>query len=765
MAGGNSIYGTPNPLQAVVNALGESQIKAIQDAQKAQTSENLTNTIEYQKQQIERAKFTKEEIESMFQSPSLPWAHAVGARSNASNGQQEFFVSTGFLPPILITPTIKSFEEGAPKPPAEYEYKDWRGALLVDTPNKISTEKRFNLSKDLPKKKEDLQKDPYSQRDVPVIFSDYRMDYFRHSLQVIDNLGKPITGIDGAQEALLSQYTGTPYENNDPVMFGFDIVVDAISSPLLNGSVIDFINQYSSINEIAARKIVYEDFKNQFVKFFRTKGTVRINQEALEAGGMTRTTTNPANLDTNLSIAWPGKKAYMGYYIKKISGLDLLSESNRGTTFKYLPEYRTDMITLEFFEDVSLSLGALAHLYKLLYWSKPNGKSMIPDNLLRFNCDIIISECRNFVRTRRDVQSGNLEVVKDNLSRHVFQLRDCQFWFDKSVVPNDVDLGGAGPTVFETHSVSFDFKYVAERFEKFAPFGNFGAYIGYNGGAIWKIGNAGERENRNLESGGSTTDSSIPKFLTFNKNPFNEEGVTTPFIIKIVGNGPLQADGEENLGEKPPSETTVDQVKAASEASGQQAAKEATATQQANLPSNNTGNNNIQKKSSENAANFFKSIPNIPGASGIKKALTENTVGKIQTTINQGVSNLMTSIRTGNLDAAKDALTKGAGDLKKSLENTAINSAKDSMPGGGTGDLKNQISTNAQNNANTKSAKNSINVRQDILNKSLEKVYNTKKQSVPSNINGSLPSTMNITDLKGQMIDFAGPLGGMLGGG
>jgi hypothetical protein len=761
----NSIYGTPNPLQAIINQLGENQIEAIQDAQAAQTGENLSNTIAYQKQQIEKAKFTKDQITSMFANPSNSWPHAVGARTN-TQGYQEFIVGDGFLPPILISPTIKSFEEGAPKPPAQYEYKDWRGALLVDTPNKLSVEQRFNLSKDIPKKKEDLSKSPYSMRDIPVIFSDYRQDYFKHGLQVIDNLGKPVTGIDGAPDALLSEYKGTPFENNDPVMFGFDIIIDAVSSPLLNGSVIDFITQYSSINEIAARRVVYEDFKNQFVKFFRTKGTVRIDNDVLLAGGISRTTTNPANLDANQSIFWPGKKAYMGYYLKKISGLDFLSESNKGITFKYLPDYRNEMITLEFFEDVSLSLGTLAHLYKLLYWSKPNGKVMIPENLLRFNCDIVISECRSFLRTRKDVSSGNLELVKDNLSRHVFQLRDCQFWFDKSVVPNDVDLGAQGPQVYDTHNVSFDFKYVAERFEKFVPMGNFGTYIGYNGGAIWKVGNAGERENRNLESGGSTTDSSTPKFLTIGKNPFSENGVAetnTPFIIKIIGNGSIQADGEENVGETPDSEATVEDLKTASEAAGKLTTEANKAAEASGLPSTNVGGNNLQKISSENSSNFIKSIPNIPGASGIKKALTENTLGKIQTTVNQGVSNLMANIRTGNIEGAKNALSVGAGGLKNSLGNAAINAAKDLIPGGGVGDLKSLISTNAINF--TKDQKKNAGVadtRQNILNKTLDKVFNTKNISIPTNTNGGLPS-LNVTDLKGQLINFAGPLGGMLG--
>ena len=101
--------------------------------------------------------------------------------------------------------------------------------------------------------------------------------------------------------------------------------------------------------------------------------------------------------------------------------------------------------------------------------------------------------------------------------------------------------------------------------------------------------------------------------------------------------------------------------------------------------------------------------------------------------------------------------------MKSSLGNAAINAAKDLIPGGGVGDLKSLISTNAINF--TKDQKKNAGVadtRQNILNKTIDKVFNTKNISIPTNTNGGLPS-LNVTDLKGQLINFAGPLGGMLG--
>ncbi len=62
----------------------------------------------------------------------------------------------------------------------------------------------------------------------------------------------------------------------------------------------------------------------------------------------------------------------MSYYLKKVSGLEFLSESNTSSKKKNITDYRNDVLKLTFTEDVSLTMGTLANLYKLLYWSKPN---------------------------------------------------------------------------------------------------------------------------------------------------------------------------------------------------------------------------------------------------------------------------------------------------------------------------------------------------------------------------------------------------------
>ncbi len=346
----------------------------------------------------------------------------------------------------------------------------WYGALLEAHPdyngmssqylygtkntekNDLSTSERLDQSKSYPNFRDDLPDSSnfFTTRDYYLLFNDRSTDYFRHGLHIIDNK-TPLRSDkntretwDGSEEGVpyrLALFNNTPYENNDPVIFGFELVIDSYSSPLLNGSVEDFIYQFSSISEVAARKYVLADFKEQFMKIFKTNGNIFIDQESnnqLKTSIISK--GYPNDNSSSSSIFEGGRKAYMSYYLKKVAGLDLLLETNSSNKKKYLVEYRTDVLKLTFNEDVSLTMGTLAHLYKLLFWSKPAGKNIIPDNLLRFNCDIIISEVRNLNRVRRAIDTDDLEVIKENVSRYVYSLKECQFWFDQPAHYTELDL-------------------------------------------------------------------------------------------------------------------------------------------------------------------------------------------------------------------------------------------------------------------------------------------------------------------------------------
>ena len=121
---------------------------------------------------------------------------------------------------------------------------------------------------------------------------------------------------------------------------------------------------------------------------------------------------------------------------------------------------------------------------------------------------------------------------------------------------SSIDLGGISPYGEGAYTVQFDYKYATSKLERFMPTSNgFGQYVGYNSGAIWKIGNPGERDNRGTQSGGLTTDSSIPKFFTVGGNPFNDNGVSSPFVVskpednlfKRTYEGELSSTNEEEI--------------------------------------------------------------------------------------------------------------------------------------------------------------------------------------------------------------------------
>ena len=444
-----------------------------------------------------------------------------------------------------------------------YSNDSWYGVLLDKHPDYsgefnnnyqyLSTSDRFDATTGSIKYKIDYGV-PLSTRDNYLIFGDSSSDYFRHGLHVIDEK-TPLRSEKNSRETWdgselgiplrLAQFKTTPYENNDPVMFGFEIIIDAVSSPLLNGSVEDFIDQFSKITEVAERRDVIADFKQQFIKLFKTNGSVKIDTPSKKTASIV--TSNYSNSEPQTDLFTPGKKAYMSYYLKKVQGLEFLIESNQPDKKKYLVDYRKDTIKLSFNEDVSLTIGTLSYLYKLLYWSRPMGKNIIPENLLRFNCDIVISEVRNYNRVRKSINTGDLEVLKDNLSRYVYSLKECQLWFDQASHDNEVDL--AGIKEYDTNVVTMDFKYSTTKFERWTPDASgFGQYTSYNNGAIWKIGNPGARNTGSQSTTGAA--GSVPLFFTTGSNSLKGNGVSNPFVrerynTSVIGDKVYVDDGSD----------------------------------------------------------------------------------------------------------------------------------------------------------------------------------------------------------------------------
>jgi len=692
----------------------------------------------------------------------------------------------------------------------QYEWTDWTGQKLATKQKLFNTEDRFKPHTEL-LTSNDLLSDKYSFRDFALIFGDTKTDYFRFGLQTIDGLVPIENPRNGSSDLRLDMFKGTPWEQQDPVYFGFDIIFDAVSSPLLNGSILDFIANYSGVDEIKSRLIVYDEFINQFTKFFRTNAKPRTYQPDSIAftknfpsyTGDATSFNNFANLDENTNLFRPGKSAYLAHYIKKIGNLDLLIEANKGDTYKYTADWKKDLLTISTTEDITLSMGALAHLYKLLYWSRPHGKHLLPENLLKFNCDIIVSEVRNMQRVRKNLDSGNLEVLKDNCARYVFSLRECQFYFDKLPVDNDIDLG-AEPKMQEGYTFQLDYKYSSQRLERFVPNGQWGTYVGYDAGSIWKIGNK--------ESGSARTGTSSmapnPPFITTG-NTLNENGVTKPIVVDVAGfeeTDPNQSSQPSATDPPAPDETAAG-VPAGPETNAPAVSLDTLKqnTENAQLASEQASKDaeTIKKTSKIKAGNPAGGVLSELNIKKVRDAVSDITgvnptmlKNKAYATIASAVSSKFFDVQgslglksgepsKGSLNSIKTKFTEsdtkattGFFDVRGGLKES-INGGK-SDSNGGVPSLESLTTKFSQaveipstsffdvrsqtKGPTEKGNTDTSQIQKNLLNNTLNKVYGTPAKA-PKTGKSSPPPSTSFFDIKGQLKDFlGGPLGDKLTG-
>jgi hypothetical protein len=315
--------------------------------------------------------------------------------------------------------------------------------------------------------------------------------------QVRGDITQGILNDGSTKDIYLASFKQTSDENEDPVIFGYDITIKFDSSPLFNGSIIDFIDQFGkSDDEIEARRNIWITFCNQFFKFFDIDAKSKLPYDLSNYNS----TNNPANATSDVSKQQgtsdairntPGStsvntglpdvtvtgyinstKAEKAYYLKKLSGLDKLVESgvsSNSDTVKSMIDYGKDLIKLTLHEDVSVNMGYLSMLYKTLSWSRLNGKQIIPENLLRFDAVISITEIRDYEKViKRD--DTKFHLFADKLSKYTYTLYDCQFMFDTLSHGDEIDMSAT--KTIDSHDMSFNYKYSTVVFDKFSYFGN-----------------------------------------------------------------------------------------------------------------------------------------------------------------------------------------------------------------------------------------------------------------------------------------------------
>lgn len=386
-------------------------------------------------------------------SPNLSTTFTTnGGLSRTSTG-----VASGKSPATSLPETKRTGQTIQQQPgftPIEY-YRTPTGEFrITPPPNLVSFDQRDSLSKSAPYMIEDERMGDFkfSLSDYVKFISD-KNNFETSDGGISDKPWEKV--IDQTPFRLMrNEYVGTPSDNEDPVYFGFEVIINVNSSPLFNGEIERFINDIgATYDEVNSRAQILQGFQYELQKYFKFDSSLS------QMGGRQVEIPSPGELG-------PDSKPYKlkRYYVKKIAGLNYLSESNTGSERKSFVDYLKDKLTITFYEDTTLNLGRLATLYKLLYWSRLRGKSIIPENLLRFDCEIIVSELRDFVKVEKS--NNMLEVLKSNLSRYRYQLYECQWWFKSMSHPESIDLSQA-PTMTDTYDVEMTFKYSTMVYEQF----------------------------------------------------------------------------------------------------------------------------------------------------------------------------------------------------------------------------------------------------------------------------------------------------------
>lgn len=219
------------------------------------------------------------------------------------------------------------------------------------------------------------------------------------------------------------------FDYDDPALLGFELFFDDLNntSPfntdLTTNKVINFINNYGNIYDLAIRGDLYLEFQKRFFEIFNS-----------------------------LSEQGNNKKKSKNYYITEIKGTDLLN--------KRIVKYPDDKITITMNEDVSMSAQYLAELYNNIYYSYRNNRVMIPDHLLRFDLYIKVYDIRKF----RTYGSGSTETpskLESKKSVIVYVLHDCNFnFFESKNTEDNINVGGFGASLNTNPAVmSFDIHY------------------------------------------------------------------------------------------------------------------------------------------------------------------------------------------------------------------------------------------------------------------------------------------------------------------
>lgn len=223
----------------------------------------------------------------------------------------------------------------------------------------------------------------------------------------------------------------------DPTYLAYDLIFDVDSSPLFNkkhpNGVYRFMNDYVEMMEVSSRLHndpgIYDEFLNRFWTIFQGDFKKDPNTDAVP-----RT-----------------------YYAESIEGLDKLNAK--------IVNYGEDKLTITLTEDLSMSALYLAELYNNLVYSYKSQKYIIPDNCIRFDMLIKITDMREIKTLTPDDSTPSVDESSKKFPKKsfiIYRLHDCNFdFFNSMTIDNSITIGGFNLTSIDQNpaSLKFDIYY------------------------------------------------------------------------------------------------------------------------------------------------------------------------------------------------------------------------------------------------------------------------------------------------------------------
>ena len=237
----------------------------------------------------------------------------------------------------------------------------------------------------------------------------------------------------------------------DPTYLGFDVLFMTDQGDFHNGlfskdrnSAQDFIYKYSNLPSVWKRAPLLKEFRKVFRNLFYL--------------------ANDSSSDVNKQ---------KNYYLQQIGGLEKLNAK--------IVNYKEDKLTFTMHEDVAMYILYLTELYNNLAYDYKYQRMAIPENCLRFDMMIKISDMRNFrvpfteknqglIGTfANNIQENNLNNTQpgqaidhfhSNYSNQIYILRDCNFDFSQSQNHGEnITMAGFNATPPGASELKFDIYY------------------------------------------------------------------------------------------------------------------------------------------------------------------------------------------------------------------------------------------------------------------------------------------------------------------